>query len=127
MDAQNSLAQHPIYFKVVILADVVNELSTTATALLDCLPHYSRHKGEYREDDIGYAKKMSEIANIYGWCVVFESKNEAEAFQIQQSLRYKGIRILPFGHSLPSSPNQGIDSDSPQQQNSRIGQDRSIA
>lgn len=113
MEALDSLAPHPLYFKVVILSDCVNESQDIYAALLDWLPYFSKRRGEYDQHDIRNAKRMTELANAYGWHVVFESKNEREAFEIQCHLRRCGLRILPFGHPLPSTPIQASECDLP--------------
>ena len=109
MEPLESSVQHPLYFKVVLLSDCVNESRDISAALLDWLPYFSKRRGEYDQHDIRNAQRMTELANAYGWHVVFESKNEKEAFQIQCNLRRCGIRILPFGHPLPSTPNQASE------------------
>jgi hypothetical protein len=116
MDTINSLAQHPLYFKVVILSDCVNGTQDVSEALLVCLPCFSKHRGEHAEQDIRSANRMTELANAYGWYVVFESKNEREAFEIQCRLRRNGLRILPFGHPLPFTPIRTGESDMSEKQ-----------
>jgi hypothetical protein len=90
------------YYRVVILRDLVNSIDEVAEALINHVPGLiCSNRDWYRSRNMQYARKMAQLARVYGSAVVAESTDEKKAFEIYSYLLSRGLRLHPFGEAIP--------------------------
>jgi hypothetical protein len=90
------------YYRVVILRDLVNTIDEIAEGLINHVPGLiCSNRDWFRSRNMHYARKMAQLARVYGAAVVAETTDRKKALEVHSFLLSRGLRLLPFGDPLP--------------------------